>query len=132
MINEKKLSIAKENKKSLDIENIKKKLNTYVNLNDYGISNEMIEFFVERIIRRPNNEYVWEISLSGEPSAHNKYKITENRKEYKQSLLDDNNFNIIKTFIISLDECKEFCREKAQRQFKPAYWSQITVKIAVK
>ena len=131
IINDKKLIIAKETKKSLDIEAIKKRLNTYVNLKGYGVSDEMIEFFVERIIRRPNNEFVWELNLSGEPCIPNKYKIVGYSKEYERTLKDDSNFNIIKTFIISLDECKEFCREKAQRQFKPAYWNQITVKIAV-
>lgn len=132
VINEKKLTIAKENKRSLDIETIKKRLDTYVNLNGYGVSDEMIEFFVERIIHRPNNEYVWELNLSGQPSTPNKYKIPKYSKEYERLLKDDSNFNIIKTFVISLDECKEFCIEKAQRQFKPTYWNQITVKIAVK
>lgn len=132
VVDEKRLTIAKENKKSLDIETIKKRLDTYVNLSGYGVSDEMIEFFVERIIHRPNNEFVWELNLSGQPSTPNKYKISGYSEEYEKSLKDDKNFTIIKTFIISLDECREFCREKAQRQFKPAYWSQITVKIAVK
>lgn len=65
-------------------------------------------------------------------SKPNKYKIKKYNKEYSDSLQDDSNFNIIKTFVISLDECRKFCENLAHRQFKGAYWNQITVKIAVK
>lgn len=132
LIDSKKLAISEQKKKSLDIETIKARLNTYVDLKGYGVSNEMIEFFVERIIRRPNNEYVWELNLTGQPSKPNKYKIKKYNKEYSDSLQDDSNFNIIKTFVISLDECKKFCETLAHRQFRASYWNQITVKIAVK
>ena len=132
LIDSKKLAISEQKKKSLDIEAIKARLNTYVDLKGYGVSNEMIEFFVERIIRRPDNEYVWELNLTGQPSKPNKYKIKKYNKEYSDSLQDDSNFNIIKTFVISLDECRKFCENLAHRQFKGAYWNQITVKIAVK
>ena len=104
LIDSKTLAISEQKKKSLDIETIKARLNTYVDLKGYGVSNEMIEFFVERIIRRPNNEYVWELNLTGQPSKPNKYKIKKYNKEYSDSLQDDSNFNIIKTFVISLDE----------------------------
>ncbi len=40
--------------------------------------------------------------------------------------------NIIKTFVISLDECRDFCENIAHCQYRKAYWSQITVKNAVK
>ena len=132
LIDSKTLAISEQKKKSLDIETIKARLNTYVDLKGYGVSNEMIEFFVERIIRRPNNEYVWELNLTGQPSKPNKYKIKKYNKEYSDSLQDDSNFNIIKTFVISLDECKKFCETLAHRQFRASYWNQITVKIAVK
>ena len=132
LIKSRKLAISEQKKKKLDVASIKERLNTFVDLNGYGVSNEMIEFFVERIIHRDNNEFVWELNLTGQPSKPNKYKIKEYSKEYSDSLKDDSNFNIIKTFVISLDECKEFCETMAHRQFKGAYWSQITVKIAVK
>lgn len=67
-----------------------------------------------------------------ERSKPNKYKIKKYNKEYSDSLQDDSNFNIIKTFVISLDECKKFCETLAHRQFRASYWNQITVKIAVK
>ena len=72
------------------------------------------------------------LNLTGQPSKPNKYKIKKYNKEYSDSLQDDSNFNIIKTFVISLDECKKFCETLAHRQFRASYWNQITVKIAVK
>ena len=73
-------------------------------------------------------EYLLKLLLS----KPNKYKIKKYNKEYSDSLQDDSNFNIIKTFVISLDECKKFCETLAHRQFRASYWNQITVKIAVK
>ena len=88
----------------------------------------MIDFFVERIIHRSNEEYVREMNLSGLPNVPVKYKIRGYSKEYSDSLKDDKNFNIVKTFVISLEECKEFCTNVAHRVYKPVYWQQITVK----
>ena len=68
LIDSKKLAISEQKKKTLDIDAIKARLNTYVDLKGDGVLNEMIEFFVERIIRRPDNEYVWELNLTGQPS----------------------------------------------------------------
>ncbi len=132
LIRVRELEISEKKKKKLDIEAIKTRLNTYVDLDGFGVSNEMIEFFVERIIHRAGNEFVWEMNLSGLPNIPNKYKISGFDETYSNSLQSDDDFNIVKTFVISLEECKEFCVNKAHRQFKPAYWSQITVKIAVK
>ena len=101
-------------------------------MNGFGVSNEMIDFFAERIIHRSNEEYVWEMNLSGLPSVPDKYKIRGYSKEYSDSLKDDKNFNIVKTFVISLEECREFCQKVAHRVYKPVYWQQITVKIAIK
>lgn len=126
------LVLSEQKKKTLDINFIKERLNTYVDLEGYGVSGEMIEFFVERIIHRANNEFIWELNLSGLPNTPNKYKISGYDEEYANSLKDDSNFNIIKTFVISLDECRDFCENMAHRQYRKAYWSQITVKIAVK
>lgn len=80
---------------------------------------------------RSNEEYVWEMNLSGLPNVPDKYKIRGYSKEYSDSLKDDKNFNIVKTFVISLDECREFCKNVAHRVYKPVYWQQITVKIAI-
>ena len=132
LIRVRELEISEKKKKKFDIEAIKTRLNTYVDLDGFGVSNEMIEFFVERIIHRAGNEFVWEMNLSGLPNVPNKYKISGFDETYSNSLQSDDDFNIVKTFVISLEECKEFCVNKAHRQFKPAYWSQITVKIAVK
>lgn len=132
LINDRRLAIAKEGKRVLDVENIRKRLEMYVNLSGFGVSDEMIEFFVERIIHRPNNEFLWEINLSGEPSTPSKYKISEYSKNYENALKDDSNFNIVKTFVIPLEECKEFCTTRGNRQFRAKSWNQITVKIAVK
>ena len=81
------------------------------------------------MIHRANNEFIWELNLSGLPNTPNKYKISEYDEEYADSLKDDSNINIIKTFVISLDECRAFCENIVYRK---AYWSQITVKITVK
>lgn len=132
LIQSRELALSEQKKKTLDINFIKERLNTYVDLEGYGVSGEMIEFFVERIIHRANNEFIWELNLSGLPNTPNKYKISGYDEEYANSLKDDSNFNIIKTFVISLDECRDFCENVAHRQYRKAYWSQITVKIAVK
>lgn len=132
LIQSRELALSEQKKKTLDINFIKERLNTYVDLEGYGVSGEMIEFFVERIIHRANNEFIWELNLSGLPNTPNKYKISGYDEEYANSLKDDSNFNIIKTFVISLDECRNFCENIAHRQYRKAYWSQITVKIAVK
>lgn len=52
LIKSRKLAISEQKKKKLDVASIKERLNTFVDLNGYGVSNEMIEFFVERIIHR--------------------------------------------------------------------------------
>lgn len=88
--------------------------------------------YVEKFSSLKHIKKVWELNLTGQPSKPNKYKIKKYNKEYSNSLQDDSNFNIIKTFVISLDECKKFCETLAHRQFRASYWNQITVKIAVK
>ena len=132
LIQEKKVELSNQERYKLDINKIRERLETYVDLSGFGVSNEMIDFFVERIIHRSNEEYVWEMNLSGLPNVSDKYKIRGYSKEYSDSLKDDKNFNIVKTFVISLEECKEFCTNVAHRVYKPVYWQQITVKIAIK
>lgn len=132
LIQEKKVELSNQERYKLDINKIRERLETYVDLSGFGVSNEMIDFFVERIIHRSNEEYVWEMNLSGLPNVPDKYKIRGFSKEYSDSLKDDKNFNIVKTFVISLEECKEFCTNVAHRVYKPVYWQQITVKIAIK
>ena len=133
LISNKKLELSEQKKFTLDIKKISERLHTYVDTSGFGVSDEMIEFFVERIIRRANDEYVWEMNLTGLPAKANKYKIKGYDKAYSDALKDDKNFTIIKTFVISIEECKKFCTDIAHRQFKQAYWgNQLTVKIAVK
>lgn len=126
LILEKKIELGKKEKYVLDVNKIHERLETYVDLNGFGVSDEMIEFFVERIIRRKNDEYVWEMNLSGLPAEVNKYKIKRFNKNYADDLKDDKNFNIVKTFVISLEECEKFCKEKAHRQYRKCFWNQIT------
>lgn len=132
LIQQKKVEISNQERYKLDINKIRDRLETYVDLSGFGVSNEMIDFFVERIIHRSNEEYIWEMNLSGLPNVPDKYKIRGYSKEYSDSLKDDKNFNIVKTFVISLEECREFCQKIAHRVYKPVYWQQITVKIAIK
>lgn len=72
------------------------------------------------------------ISQYSLPAEVNKYKIKGFNKNYADELKDDKNFNIVKTFVISLEECEKFCKEKAHRQYRKCFWNQITVKIAIR
>lgn len=99
----------------------------------------MIELMLKLLTYEPyevvsgnEKDYIDKVLSENITSKPNKYKIKKYNKEYSDSLQDDSNFNIIKTFVISLDECRKFCENLAHRQFKGAYWNQITVKIAVK
>ena len=130
LILKKKQEEAERNKFKLDINAIRQRLDLYVDTKGFGISQEMIDMFVERIICREDNEFLWEMNLTGTIPMN--YHIREYSQKHEESLKDDKNFNIIKTITITLDECKEFCERKAKRQFRQKYWSQMLVKIAVK
>ena len=61
------------------------------------------------------------------------FRIKEYSEEYAKALQNDDNFNIIHTFIISPEESRQFMESsRVKRRFIPKYWRPITVKIAVK
>lgn len=127
---------AKQQKKVFNIEDIRQRLNTIINLRDYKVSDEVIDMFVERIIYRGvvdgNDESVWVMNLSGEcTDTFAKYKIRGYDKDYADSLKSDKNFNIVARMLIPMEECKRFCQEEAGRRFKKKYWNPITIKIAI-
>ena len=127
---------AKQQKKAFNIEDIRQRLNTIINLRDYKVSDEVIDMFVERIIYRGvvdgNDEFVWVMNLSREcTDTSAKYKIRGYDKNYADSLKSDKNFNIVARMLIPMEECKRFCQEEAGRRFKKKYWNPITIKIAI-
>ena len=124
---------ARENSAQLNLEKIQERLSAYVDLTGNKVSEELLDAFVERIIFRANDEFVWEMNLSGMKSTGEKYRIKEYSEEYSKQLQSDENFNIIHTFVITVSECKEFVEsDKVNRRFVGKYWRPITVKIAVK
>lgn len=130
------MEAAKQEKKSFDMQAIKDRLNTYINLKEYKVSEEMIDMFVERVIYRGvvngNDEFLWVMNLSGEISDTSaKYRIRGYNKEYADSLKDDKNFNIVARMLIPLEECKRYCEEEAHRMYKKNNWRPITLKIAI-
>lgn len=123
-------------KKVFDIEMIKEHLNTIADLKEYKVNKELIDMFVERIIYRGvangNNEFLSGLNLSGEATNTSvKYNIREYGTAYLDSLKDDKNFNIVARMMISVEECKCYCEEEADRRFKDKYWRTITSKIAI-
>lgn len=124
---------ARDSKETFDIETIEKKLNTYVDFTGRKVSDELIDMFVERIIYRDNDEFVWEMNLSGVRKNTIDYRIKEYSEEFAKSLQNDDNFNILHTFIISTEECQQFMESsRVGRRFVKKYWKPITVKIAIK
>ena len=47
----------KNQKKAFDMEQIKERLETFIDLRNYKVSDEMIDMFVERIIYRGDDEF---------------------------------------------------------------------------
>ena len=136
MIHRNEMEIAKRDKKVFDLEKIKDRLNTVIDLKGYKVADEMIDMFVERVIYRGdvngNEEFLWVINLTGEVSdASAKYRISSYSKEYSDSLKNDDNFNIVARMTVSLDECEKYCKNEAHRSFRKKYWKPITIKIAV-
>lgn len=120
-------------KSEYDFKAIEERLNSYVDFTGKKVSDELIDLFVERIIYRDNDEYLWEMNLSGIRSNPNQYRIGEYDKDYADMLCDDKNFNIIHKFIISVEECEKYMKsDLINRRFIPKYWKPITVKIAIK
>lgn len=130
---DRQLEEARDSKDMFDIEAIERKLNTYVDFTGRKVSDELIDMFVERIIYRDNDEFVWEMNLTGVRKNTIDYRIKEYSEEYAQALQNDDNFNIIHTFIISVEECQQFMKSpKVNRRFVKKFWRPITVKIAIK
>lgn len=127
---------AKREKKVFDLESIKERLNTFIDLKGYKVNEEMIDMFVERIIYRGivngNDEFLWVMNLSGEVTDTSaKYKIRGYDKAYSDSLMDDKNFNIVARMMIPMEECKRYCEKEANRKFRAKFWRPITIKIAI-
>ena len=104
----------------------------YVDFKGVRISDELVDMFVERIIYRGNEEFLWVMNLSGKAAGtESKYRVSSYDSDYAESLKNDANFNIVAQFIIPLSDCKKYCIEKAKRGYKEKHWSAITIKIAV-
>lgn len=131
-IQDRQLQEARDSKELFDLKGISERLDTFVDFTGKRVSNEMIDVFVERIIYRDNDEFVWEMNLSGTTSDSRKYRIREYSKEYSDQLKSDDTFNIIHKFLIPIDECKKFVEEVCGRKFFKNSWRPITVKIAIK
>lgn len=114
------------------MEAIKERLETFIDLKGTKISSEMIDMFVERIIYRGEDEFLWVMNLSGEVvDTSVKYRINGYDEEYSKFLKADKNFNIVARFIIPLEDCENYCKNELGRKFVPRYWKPITVKIAI-
>lgn len=126
------LENANAKRRLLDMEVIKQRLNTFVNLNGVKVCEEMIDTFVERIIYRGNDEFLWIINLSGSAvGSEGKYRIPKYDKEYSDNLMSDKDFDIVEQLIIPLEECQKYCEGVLHRRFVKKYWKPIVIKIAV-
>ena len=123
---------ARDTRQLFDLKAISDRLDTYVGFTGKRVCNEMIDVFVERIIYRENDEFLWEMNLSGVTSDSRKYRIKEYSEEYSNYLKSDDNFHIIHKFLIPVEECREFVETVCERRFVPKFWKPIIVKIAVK
>ena len=100
------LEPAKRQNKLLNMDNIEKLLNSYVDLEGYKVSDDA--------------------TGSGQ-----KYRIPCYDPEYAKLLNDDSQFDVVTKFIIPVEECKDYCMNVLHRKFVPKYWKNIIVKIAV-
>ena len=130
------MEAAKKEKQTFDMQSIRERLDTYIDLKNYRVSEEMIDMFVERVIYRGvvngNDEFLWVVNLSGDiTDTSAKYRIREYSKAYADSLKEDKNFNIVARMLIPLEECERYCVEEAHRMYKKNFWRPITLKIAI-
>lgn len=88
--------------------------------------------FVERIIYCDNDEFVWEMNLSGLKENPREYHVGNIPKENLKDLKSDDNFKIIYRLVITMNECRDYMKNILHRRFFPKSWRDITVKIAVK
>lgn len=131
-IEDRQLEEARDNKKLFDLDSISKRLDTYVDFTGRKVSDELLDMFVERIIYRSNDEFLWEMNLSGVRSDSRKYRINGYSEENAKKLQSDDEFNIIHSFLIPVEECEKYVTETVKRRFVPKFWRTMTVKIAVK
>lgn len=127
-----RLESAKAERKLFDLDKIREKLDTFVNVKGIKVCDEMIDMFVERIIYRGDDEFVWVINLTGDAvGSEAKYHISGYSPEYAKYLQSDKNFDIVAQFVIPLTDCQQYCEGVLKRRFIPKYWSPIKIKIAV-
>ena len=127
-----RLESATAQKRLFDMDIIRQRLNTYVDVNGIKVCEEMIDTFVERIIYRGNDEFLWIINLSGSAvGSEGKYRIPKYDKEYSDHLKSDKDFDVVAQFIIPLEECQKYCEGVLHRCFVKKYWKPIVIKIAV-
>ncbi len=127
-----RLESATAQKRLFDMDTIRQKLNTYIDVDRIKVCEEMIDIFVERIIYRGNDEFLWIINLSGSAvGSEGKYRIPKYDKEYSERLKSDKDFDIVAQFIIPMEECQQYCEGVLHRRFVPKYWKPMVIKIAV-
>ena len=127
-----RLESATAQQKLFDMNSIRQKFNTFVNVEGDKVCEEMIDTFVERIIYRGNDEFLWIINLSGNAvGSEGKYRIPKYDKAYSEYLKSDKDFDVVAQFVIPLEECKQYCEGVLRRRFIPKYWKPMIIKIAV-
>lgn len=136
LITKQTIEEAKREKSSYDLNAIRERLNTLIDLKGYKVSEEVIDMFVERIIYRGVvngcDEFVWVMNLSGIPTdASARYRINHYDPKYAQSLKDDKTFNIIAQMVIPKQECLEYVKNELHRSYKDKFWRDIVLKVAI-
>ena len=130
------LDEAKREKKLFDMEAIKDRLDTAIDLSGFKVNEEMLDLFLERVIYRGivdgADEFLWVINLSGSVTDTSaKYRINGFDKSYSDYLKNDSNFNIVSCMMFGVDEQKNYCENIAHRRFKAKYWRPMVIKIAI-
>lgn len=114
---------------SLDMDMIREKLNTYIEIKNNMVDRNLLNRLVKTIYNREGNEFVWVMNFDSLEIIDKPERIDKFSEEYRQYLKDDNNFNIFYEFEISLDECAEYAKI-INKQFRRKYWKPIKIKLA--
>lgn len=114
---------------SLNMDVVKEKLNSYLELKDNRVDRRLLNRLVKTIYNREGNEFVWVMNFDSLDIIDKPERIEQFSEERRQYLKDDKNFNIFYEFEISLDECAEYAK-KLNRQFRRRYWKPIKIKLA--